>query len=132
MLPADPVIQELERRAVTQRGMLPLSVVKHLDVLKAGSLHIGVGSVTHAMHPLVLGTVEPAFHQRVDASMSRSIPAVPFAAHRADHAVFLELVLKGMAGVLATPVGMVDQTRCRPLAEPMVSASSRCSPSCVA
>lgn len=32
--------------------------------------------------------------------------------------MFPEPVLKGMAGVLATPVGMVHQTRCRLPAEP--------------
>ena len=49
------------------------------------------------MHSLVLETVEPAFGRGI-------IPAVSFATHRADHAVFLELPLKYLAGVLATPI----------------------------
>ena len=56
----------------------------------------------NAMHRLVLEAVEPALGRRV-------VPAVPFPAHRADPAVRLELVLKGMAGVWATPVGRVHQ-----------------------
>ncbi len=49
------------------------------------------------MHSLVLETVEPAFGRGI-------IPAITFTAHRADHAVFLELSLKFFAGILATPI----------------------------
>ncbi len=91
--------------------MLPFTIIEDFDVLEAASLHVGVGSVANAMYPPVLEAVEPAFRRRV-------IPAVSLAAHRADHAVHLELVLKVMAGVLATPVGVVHQSRCWTLAEP--------------
>ena len=82
--------------------MLSFPVVKHLNVLEAGGLHVGVTGVANAMHPLVFEAVEPAFRRRV-------IPAVSFATHRADHAVSPELVLKRMAGVLATSVRVVHQ-----------------------
>ena len=45
--------------------MLPFPVVKHLDVLKAGRLYIGMGGVANAMHPFVLEAVEPVFSGRV-------------------------------------------------------------------
>ena len=57
----EPVAQELNRRSVTERGVLPFPVVKHFNVLEAGGLHVGVGGVANAMHPLVLEAVEPAF-----------------------------------------------------------------------
>ena len=91
--------------------MLPFPVVKHLDVLKAGGLHDGVGGVANAMHPLVLEAVEPTLGWRV-------VPAIPFAAHRTGHAVFLEPVLKRMAGVLAASVGVMQQSRRWVLSEP--------------
>lgn len=41
----------------------------------------------------------------------RVVPAIPFAAHRADHAVFLQLRLEGVAGILASPVRVMHQPR---------------------
>ena len=73
--------------------MLTGSIVKNFNVFEAGRLHISMGGVTRAMVPLVLETVEPAFCRRV-------VPAISLAAHRAGHVIFLELVLKGVAGVL--------------------------------
>lgn len=90
--------------------MLAFPVVEDLDVLEAGGLHVGMG-IAHPMHPLVFEAVEPTLRRRV-------IPAVSLSTHRAGHAVFLELVLECMAGVLAAPVGVVQQSRCRFLAEP--------------
>jgi len=90
--------------------MLPLPVVEHLDVRETGGLHVGMGGVLDAMHPLVLEAVEPAFRRCV-------VPAVDLPAHRAGHAVFLELVLEGVARILAAAVGMM-QPRCRSLPEP--------------
>ena len=54
--------------------MLPFPVIEHLDVLKAGGLHLGMGGITNAMHPFVLEAVEPALGGRV-------VPAISFAAH---------------------------------------------------
>ena len=91
--------------------MLSLPVVKHLDVLEARCLHVVMRGIANAMHSLVLKAIEPTLRCCV-------IPAVSFATHRAGHAVRLEFALKGMAGVLATPVGMMHQARCRSFAEP--------------
>jgi hypothetical protein len=113
----DPLFQELHWRLVAEGRMLPFSVVKDLDVFKGGRLDFGMSRVANTMHPLVLEAVEPALRRRV-------IPAVPLPAHRAGHAVGLELVLKDMAGVLAAPVGVVHQPIAgRFLNQAMVSAS---------
>lgn len=93
MLLSDPVLQELNWRPVAEGRMLALPVVEDLDVFRAGGLHVGVSGIAYSMHPLVLETVEPALRRRI-------IPAVSFPAHRAGHAEPLELVLKGMAGIL--------------------------------
>jgi hypothetical protein len=111
MLLTDPVLQKLNGRPVAECRVLPFPAVENLDVLKAGGLHVGVGGVADAMHPLVLEAVEPALRRCV-------IPAVSFPAHRADRAVRLEFVLKDKAGVLAAPVGVVHQSVCRALPEP--------------
>ena len=91
--------------------MLPFSIVKGLDKYKGISFDLGVRSVRSAMHPLVLEAIEPTARRRV-------ITAVSFTAHRSGHAIRLELVLKGMAGALVPPVGMVHQVRCRAFREP--------------
>ena len=87
MLPAEPIRQELHRRLVAEGRMLPLPVVEDLDVLEAGSLHVGMSGIADPMHPLVFEAVEPALRRRV-------IPTISLSTHRAGHAVFLELVLK--------------------------------------
>ena len=111
MLPAEPSYQELRWRLVAEGRVLPFSVVKDLNVFKGRSFDLGVCGVANAMDSLVFEAVEPALRRRV-------IPAVPLPAHLAGHAVFLELVLKCMTGVLASPVGVVQQPRRWFLAEP--------------
>ena len=91
--------------------MQALAVVEHLDVLEGRGLHRSRVAEALPVDPLILEAVEPALGRRV-------IPAVPLAAHRADHAVFLQLVLEGVAGVLAAPVGVMHQPRGRLPAEP--------------
>lgn len=82
--------------------MLSLPVIEHLDVLEARRLYVVMRGTADAMHSLILEAVEPALCRRV-------IPAAPLAIHRAGHAVRHELALKGVACVLAAPVGMVHQ-----------------------
>ena len=69
----------------------------------------GWRSESHA--PTRFKAVEPTFCRHV-------IPTISFAAHRTNHAVSPELVLKGVTGVLAAPVGVVHPSRCWILAEP--------------
>ena len=102
VLVSDPVLQEMNWGRVAESGMLPLPIVEDLDVLEASGLHFGVAGLSNSMHALVLEAVEPAFCRCV-------IPSIAFPAHRAGHAIFLELVLKGMAGVLVSPIGVVHQ-----------------------
>ncbi len=110
MLPVDPSGKELLGRRVAEGRMLPFPVVKDLDVFKGDSFNLCVRGVANAMHPLVLEAVEPTLRWRV-------IPAVPFSAHRAGHAMRLELVLKDMAGVLAAAIRMMHQACRRALSE---------------
>ncbi len=46
------------------------------------------------------------------------IPAIPVAAHRADHAVGRQFVLNGVSGIRATPIRMMPQSPCGFPAEP--------------
>ena len=80
--------------------MLSSPVVEDLDVLKAGSLHVGMSGMANTMNSLVFEAVEPTLCWCI-------VPTVPLATHRAGHAVFLELLLKGVAGVLAAPVRVI-------------------------
>ena len=91
--------------------MQPLPIVKHLDILEGHGRHLFARAPTPAMHPLVLKAIEPALGRRI-------IPAATLAAHRANHAVFSELVLKHMAGVLAAPVFVMHHAGHRLSAEP--------------
>lgn len=81
--------------------MHPFPVVEDLDVLEAGSLHLGMSGITDPMHPLVLDTAEPALGGGI-------VPAVALPTHRTGHAVLPELVLDGVAGVLDALVQMMQ------------------------
>src|SRR5512133_2415422 len=99
MLSAEPVLQELRRRGVAERGMQTPAVVERLDVVEEVGLRRGLRTVAGAMHPFILQAVEEALCRRV-------VPAVALAAHRADHAVLLQARLKGVARILTAAVGV--------------------------
>ena len=63
------------------------------------------------MHPLILQAVEEALAWRV-------VPAVALAAHRTHHGVLQKPCRKGVAGILASPVRVMNQPRCGLPAEP--------------
>ena len=100
MLLADPVLEELNRRAVAQRGVAASPVVEDRDVVEQVAFGVATGLVDGAMNPLVLQAVEEALARRV-------IPAIPLAAHRANHAVFGQPGLEHMTRVLAAPLRVV-------------------------
>jgi hypothetical protein len=50
--------------------MLPLAIIKHLDLLEAGHLHFGLRYLAHAVVTLVREAVKPALGRRV-------VPAIP-------------------------------------------------------
>ena len=111
MLTANSSVKELLRRGVAERGILAIAVVERLDVIESVGNGLGFRFVAGAMHPLILEVVEEACHRRI-------VPAVPLAAHRLDHSVFLGQRLKGAAGILASTVGVMCQTWHRLRAEP--------------
>src|ERR1700674_1230130 len=63
------------------------------------------------MHALVLQAVEKTFAGRV-------IPAISFAAHRREHSVRGELLLKIVAAILAAAIRVMNQPRRRAPTEP--------------
>ena len=87
---------EFYRGVVAKRLVHALAVVEDLDVLEGFGLHLGMRGITNAMNSLVSETVEPAFRRRV-------VPEVSLATHRAGHAIFLELLLERLAGILVAP-----------------------------
>ncbi len=91
---------------VAQFGVQPHAVVKAHDVV--GDVHHGLGvvGVVALPGPFRLEAQEEALHHRV-------VPAVALAAHAADQAVASQQRLMQRAGVLATPVGVNNQPRCR-------------------
>ena len=111
MLSTDPVFQELYRRDIAERRMKTFPAVERFDVVKQVSGCLRPSAVAGAMHRLILKTVEEALGRRV-------VPEIPFAAHRADHAVLFQPRLKGVAGILASPLRVMNQTRRRLSAEP--------------
>ena len=115
---ADPVREELNWRAVAQRGVAATPVVEDLDVLEQIGLRVGFRRVGRAMHPLVLQAVEEAFGGRV-------VPSVALAAHRGRHAVLGELGGHGVAGVLAAAVAVEDHPGIGLAPEPWTSAPAR-------
>lgn len=91
--------------------MAATPIVKDLNVSKEVSDGCVPRCVTRAMHSFVLQAIEEADRRGV-------VPAVSFAAHRADYAVRCELVLERMTGILAPAIRVMQQTRCRFAAEP--------------
>ena len=83
MLRPDPVCQVVLWRGIAERGMFAPAVVEQLDVIEGVSNSFLSGFVAGAMHPLILVAVEEAFRRRI-------VPAVALAAHRTDHAIFLQ------------------------------------------
>ncbi len=111
MLSRDPVLQELNRRLVAERGVATTPVVKHFDVVEQIGDGCGAGCVARAVYPFVLQAVKEALRRRI-------VPAVSLAAHRANHAVQGEFVLQQLARVLAASIRVMDEPRRWPSAEP--------------
>ena len=91
--------------------MLPSQVVERLDIVEQVDIRYGPRTVADVMHPLILQTVEEALGRGV-------IPAIAFAAHRADQHVLLQPRLKAWPACWLPRVGVMDQARRRFLAEP--------------
>ena len=78
-------------------------VVEALDVVEHVGLCIGSGTIDLARCSLRLQRREEAFHGRI-------FPDIAGAAHRADDTVVLHERPEPPAGILATPVGMMQQS----------------------
>jgi hypothetical protein len=73
MLSRDPVLQELNRRVVAERGVAASPVVEVFDVIEQVGDGFLFGCVARAMYPFVLQAVEEALRGAV-------VPAVSLAA----------------------------------------------------
>ena len=60
VLTRDPVLQELNRRAIAERGVAATPVVEHFDVVEQVGDGLGVRCVARAVPPFVLQAVEEA------------------------------------------------------------------------
>ena len=60
MLNRDPVVQELSRRFIAERGVAATPIVERFDVSKEISDRLVPRRVTHTVHALVLQAVEEA------------------------------------------------------------------------
>ena len=92
----EPVLEELSRRAVAQRGVVAPPVVEHGDVLEQVSLGLRSGLVSGAVHARVFQAVEEALRGRV-------VPTVALTAHTANRTVFGQQPLEIRACVLCDP-----------------------------
>ena len=72
MLSRDPVLQELNRRVIAERGVAATPVVKDFDVIEQIGDRLLARRVARPMHAFVLEAVEEALRRRVDAPMSRN------------------------------------------------------------
>jgi len=106
-----PIIQKLHRRLVAQRRVPARPVVEHLSVLEARHHHFCACGITQPMDPLILKTVKLTLGWRV-------IPTISLATHGALRAVGRQLVLEGLAGVLAPPIRVMHQPHSRFPSEP--------------
>src|SRR5690554_774751 len=96
------VFLEIVRAAVAQKGMQAMAVVEHHDVVDDVAPGLFPCLVTAPMHPLRFQRSKKALHHRI-------IPAVALPAHAALDTVSLEQQPEGPAGILDTPVRVVDQ-----------------------
>src|ERR1700736_3495263 len=103
-LPIQPRLVERYRTDTTERCVTANSIVEDLDVFKHVSTRCVARFVAHSMHALVLQAVEEALARRV-------VPAIAFAAHRREHSVFGELLLKIVAAILTAAIRMMNQPR---------------------
>ena len=84
--------------------MEAVAVVKHLDVIH----RIGPGFIPRGVERIVCSLGFQAAEKTFGHCI---IPAVPLAAHRADHLVIFQFLLIGLGSVLAALIRMVKETR---------------------
>jgi len=101
LLSRDPVLHELGRRHLAERGVATTPVIKYFDVFKQVRNRVSMRGVPSFVNSFVLQAVEEAFSWGI-------VPTISFAAHRTCHSVLGELLLKGMTGVLAATDALLN------------------------
>jgi hypothetical protein len=83
--------------------MPSLPIVKHLDIFKNVRLSLGTSLVMPSLNPFRFERMKKAFDDGI-------VPTVSLPAHATPDAMLRQQGLKFLAGILATPVGMVQKT----------------------
>ena len=104
MLSRDPVLQELNRRMVAERGVAATPAVEDFDVIEQVRDGLFSRRVACAVHPFILQAVGEALRGSV-------VPAVCLATHRAVHPVLGKFARECKARVLTSPVRVMNQSR---------------------
>lgn len=102
MLSVDPVSQKYYGICVAESGNATFPLMEQPDAIEQVGLGIRPCTVVGVMHPPMLQRFKEAFDRYI-------VPAISLADHRAHHAVPLQPRLEGVARILASPVGVMDQ-----------------------
>ena len=86
--------------------MAALTIVEHLNVFEDGGFGLCPRSKAALVDHLLLQRCEEAFHRRI-------VQALALAAHGLREPSLLDQLAIFLTGVLASPVGVVDQPRHR-------------------
>ncbi len=89
------------RTDIPQRGMQPLSLVKHLQILKDRMSSLLPGLIGRTIHALGLQGANETLHERI-------IVAIGFAAHTDRNAPVSQQCPVVLTGVLTAPVRMMQ------------------------
>lgn len=99
--------------------MPPFPVVIHLHVLEDRFPSLLMAAIHAAIHQLTLQGLKKALYHGI-------VPTIPLPTHAAQHLVVLQSTLKQVAGVLASPVAVVNEASRRiPPAHRHVQRSQR-------
>src|SRR6185436_8726567 len=97
---------ELRGTYVTERRVTTLAIVKHFDVLEQRLMRGRTSRVVFMIDQLRFQSAEEAFHDGVVVTVSS-------ATHAALQAMSLQQVLVVIAGILHSPIAMMQQPRRR-------------------
>jgi hypothetical protein len=98
-----PLLGKCSRRAISQPGMPPLTIVEDLDVLRDLAPRLLPGLVATMMHELILQRPPKALHRRV-------VIAIPLPTHGGNHAELLQGGLIRLGTILRPAIGVMNES----------------------
>ena len=90
MLNRDPVLQELNRRVIAERGVAATPVVKDFDVIEQTGDRFFAGGIARPMHAFVLEAVEEA----LSGALSQQL-ALRLIEQRMPSTIFTATIMSG-------------------------------------